>query len=98
MFLLYVNDIGDNVKHSTIRLFADVCLLYTTISNQDDADRLQDDLDKLQEWTDNWHLNLNAKKCYRLSMHSKRDPKINTCRLKGEDILNTSNNTSPSPG
>ena len=74
MFLHYINDIGDNLKHSPIRLFADDCLLYTTISNQDDADRLQDDLDKLQEWTDNWQMNLNAKKCYRLSMHLNMTP------------------------
>ena len=44
----YINDIGDNLNYSTIRLFADDCLLYKTISNQDDFDRLQDDLDKVQ--------------------------------------------------
>ena len=53
MFLIYINDIGDNLNHFTIRLFADDCLLYKTISYRDDADRLQDDLDKCQEWTDN---------------------------------------------
>ena len=40
MSLRYINDIGDNLNHSTIRLFADDCLLYKTISNQDDADRV----------------------------------------------------------
>ena len=33
------------LNNATIRLFADDCLLYKTISNQDHADRLQDDLD-----------------------------------------------------
>ena len=84
MFLLYINDIGDHLNHSTIRL-----LLYKTISNQDDADRLQDDrgLDKLQEWTDTWQINFNAKKCYLLSMHSNRDPTLNKYRLKGEEDI-----------
>ena len=82
MFLLYINDIGDNLNHSTIRLFADDCLLYKTVSNQDDADRLQDDLDKVQEWTDTWQMKFNAKKCYLLSMHSKRDPTLNKYKLK----------------
>ena len=77
MFLLYLNNIGDHLNHSTIRLFADDCLLYRTISNQDDADRLQDDLDTLQEWTDTWQMNFNAKKCYLLSIQSKRDPALN---------------------
>ena len=31
MFLLYINDIGDHLNHSTIRLFADDCLLYRTM-------------------------------------------------------------------
>ena len=93
MFLLYINDIGDHLNHSTIRLFADDCLLYKTISNQDDADRLQDDLDKVQEWTDTWQMKCNAKKCYLLSMHSKRDPTLNKYRLKGEQIVKTSHHS-----
>ncbi len=93
MFLLYINDIGDNLNHSTIRLFADDCLLYKTISNQDDADRLQDDLDKVQEWTDTWQMEFNAKKCYLLSMHSKRDPTLSKYRLKGEEIVKTSHHS-----
>ena len=93
MFLLYINDIGDHLNHSTIRLFADDCLLYRTISNQDDADRLQDDLDKLQEWTETWQMNFNAKKCYLLSTHSKRDPALNRYRLNGEEIAKTSHHS-----
>ena len=95
MFLLYINDIGDHLNHSTIRLFADDCLLYRTISNQDDADRLQDDLDKLQEWTETWQINFNAKKCYLLSIHSKRDPALNMTlyRLNGEEIAKTSHHS-----
>ena len=67
MFLFYINDIGDHLNHSTIRLFADDCLLPRTISNQDDAHRLQDDLHTLQEWTDTWQMKFNANKCYLLS-------------------------------
>ena len=35
---------------STAWLFADDCLLYRVISNQEDAASLQEDLDHLQEW------------------------------------------------
>ena len=38
MFLLYINNNGDKVNQYTIRLFADECLLYKTISNQDDGE------------------------------------------------------------
>ena len=58
---------------------------YKTISNQDDADLLQDNL---QEWIDNWQINFNANKCYHLSMHGKCDPTL--YRLKGEELVKTS--------
>lgn len=43
LFLLYVNDLPDNLK-SSLRLFADDALLYGVISNEEDGDQLQDDL------------------------------------------------------
>ena len=43
LFLLYVNDVPDNLKCS-LRLFADDALLYGVISNEQDGDQLQDDL------------------------------------------------------
>ena len=46
MFLIYINDIGVNIK-SHIRLFADDTLLYATVSSKDDANTLQRDLDSL---------------------------------------------------
>ena len=43
MFLIYINDIGLNIK-SRICLFADDTLLYATVSSKDDANTLQQDL------------------------------------------------------
>ena len=48
LFLIYINDLPSRVS-STARLFADDCLLYRVISNQEDAASLQEDLDHLQE-------------------------------------------------
>ena len=38
-------------------------------------------------------MNCNANKCYLLSMHSARGPALNTYRLNGEDIVNTSHHS-----
>ena len=46
MFILYINDIAENTT-STIMLFADDCLLYCSITDQQDAAVLQHDLDTL---------------------------------------------------
>ena len=43
MFLLYINDIGENIG-SSVRLFADDSLIYMAVSSRNDCQRLQDDL------------------------------------------------------
>ena len=47
LFLAYVNDICRNIE-STIRLFADDCVIYRKIINNEDKDKLQKDVDKLR--------------------------------------------------
>ncbi|XP_071132943.1 uncharacterized protein [Mytilus edulis] len=55
MFLLYINDIGDDIK-SKLRLFADDSLLYLAIDCKDDCNQLQIDLDKLVDWVSKWQM------------------------------------------
>ncbi len=73
MSLLYINDIGKNINHSHIRLFADDCLLYREISCDkeiqiQDEIKLQRDLTSLQDWSQTWQMQFNAQKCYTLSV------------------------------
>ena len=49
MLILYINDIGQHTS-STIRLFADDCLLYRVIHNACDALELQKDLEQMCSW------------------------------------------------
>jgi hypothetical protein len=49
LFLAYVNDIGRNLE-STVRLFANDCITYRKIMNDNDIETLQIDLDRLVEW------------------------------------------------
>jgi hypothetical protein len=48
LFLAYVNDIWRNIE-STIRLFADGCIIYRKIINNKDMENLQIDLNWLGE-------------------------------------------------
>ena len=50
MFLVYINDINENII-SSIRLFADDCVIYKTVTSIQEAEQLQDDLPKIYEWT-----------------------------------------------
>ena len=49
LFLAYVNDILRNMV-STIRLFANDCVIYRKITKNEDIEILQKDLDRLGEW------------------------------------------------
>jgi len=49
LFLAYVNDIWRNME-STIRLYADDCVIYRKIKNNSDMEKFRKDLDRLGEW------------------------------------------------
>ena len=71
LFLLYVNDIPTNIN-STIRLFADDCLVYRKTNNHSDQQVLQDDLNKLEQWQNKWQMNFNPSKCHILTISPKK--------------------------
>ena len=62
LFLIYINDIADSIS-SSIRLFADDCVLYRPIQSPEDHLELQRDLDRLVHWGDTWSMEFNIKKC-----------------------------------
>ena len=71
MFLLYINDITDDIKHSSVRLFADDCLLYRVVDTEEDERKLQRDLFELELWSNKWQLDFNIKKCHQLCVGKK---------------------------
>jgi len=62
MFLLYINDINLGIS-SHLRPFADDCILYRVINNEQDKLLLQHDLNLIVKWTESWQMNLNISKC-----------------------------------
>ena len=75
MFLLYINDISAGII-SSIRLFADDCVLYRVIKTTEDHDHLQQDLNILVEWTKQWQMILNPSKCVALNCTRSLSPSL----------------------
>ena len=73
MFLLYINDIGAHTG-SSIRLFADDCLLYRVIQDANDAQALQNDLAQMCSWATDWQMLFNADKCSVLTITHRQSP------------------------
>ena len=74
LFLVYINDLPDCISNSTVRLFADDCILYRQIDSTADCLKLQDDLNALQHWEDMWLMTFNAKKCNTMRVTSSPKP------------------------
>ena len=87
MFLLYINDIAENIHDGTrIRLFADDCLLYRVIKSPADADILQSDLNTLVEWSNMWQMSFNTKKCKTLRIATKQNQVITDYKMASDTL------------
>jgi hypothetical protein len=87
MFLLYINDIAKNLDSSTqIRLFADDCLLYRSITSEHDTDVLQKDLKSLFDWSSKWQMSFNTRKCKTMRVTTKKNPIIHTYSIGNENL------------
>ena len=73
LFLLFINDIHEDVA-STTRLFADDCLVYNTIESSGDEQQLQADLDKMVDWAQTWGMKFNPSKCKTMRITRRRKP------------------------
>ena len=63
LFLIFINDLPDNFR-SSVRLFADDCVLYRNIKSPIDCQILQDDLNSLSQWETDWQMKFNVAKCH----------------------------------
>ena len=87
LFLIYINDIADNVS-STCFLFADDSLLLDeVISPIDTANKLNNDLDSISMWADRWLVTMNANKTKNMIFSSKLNKPLHpTLTLANEPI------------
>ena len=73
LFLLYINDLPDNVQ-SSVRLFADDALLYGIVASDAVCDLLQSDLSRLESWQFHWQMEFNPSKCKIVTISHKNNP------------------------
>ncbi len=63
LFIIYINDMPNEISLSSIYVFADDTKLIKRQCTQDDLSILQSDLNNLLNWCNKWSLALNASKC-----------------------------------
>ena len=62
LFVVFINDLPNDMKYSICRMFADDCKLYGLVGNEN-LNKLQIDLCELERWSLKWQLPFNVKKC-----------------------------------
>ena len=75
LFSLYINGISADIE-SEIRLFADDCVCYREIKNEEDTLKLQRDIDRLGSWARKWGMRFQPVKCNMMQLTNKRSSKI----------------------
>ena len=85
LFLLYINDINENVQ-SSIRLFADDSIIYRKINSNIDHQIVQTDLTELEKWSDKWQIQFNLSKCVHLPITNKTKPSSHQYSLFGHPL------------
>ena len=88
LFSLYINDISSDIE-SEIRLFADDCVCYREIKDEEDTMKLQRDIDRLGSWARKWGMRFQPVKCNMMQLTRKRIKKIHASyTLEGTDLEN----------
>ena len=88
LFSLYINDITLDTE-SEIRLFADDCVCYHEIKDEEDKMKLQRDIDRLGSWARKWGVRFQPVKCNMMQLTRKRIKTIHASdTLEGTDLEN----------
>ena len=85
LFLLYINDINENVQ-SNIRLFAYDSIIYRKLNSNIDHQILQTELIQLEKWSDKWQMQFNILKCVHLPITNKTKPSSHQYSLFGHPL------------
>ena len=87
MFLLYINDIGELIDNSTsIKLFADDCLLFRPIQTEQDQVSYSLTLISWDPGQNHGRWNSTPTKCECLHITRSRTPKVFTYNIMGTDL------------
>ena len=93
LFLIFINDLAEKTT-STVRLFADDCVMYRPIRHANDCEALQEDFNKLHDWEERWQLRFNATKCNILrATHARKKIITKNYKLNGVSLAETSSTT-----
>ncbi|CAH2084880.1 unnamed protein product [Euphydryas editha] len=86
LFVVFVNDIVNSIKHCKCSLYADDLKIYRDIKTNSDVLLLQQDLDAIQNWCHDNLMILNTSKCYHMTFTRNRNILASKYSLNGVSL------------
>ena len=86
LFVMYINDLVKQIRHSRMSLYADDSKLFHTIKSKGSCRQLQCDLNNVVKWCNVWKLKLNLDKCLVISFTNKRSLTLHEYRIDNVGI------------
>ena len=76
LFLIYINDITDDLQSCPFLFADDTALLEVVDSPISSAELLNNDLNKISEWSDRWLVTMNPSKTKSMTFSNKKRKKV----------------------
>ena len=86
LFVMFVNDISDYIKHAKFLLYADDLKLYLTIKAIEDTHLLQSDLQGISNFCKDKDSTFNESKCKIVTYTRKKTPIMENCTINDIQI------------
>ena len=86
LFILYINNITEVLKHCTIKIFADDSKIIKAIETEEDRTKLLEDLNAVIKWADDNKMQLNESK-FMLIQHGKNEAIKQPYRISDQILL-----------
>lgn len=91
LFILFINDVVDVVRHSQVLLYADDIKVFRPIDTVDDCVKLQQDVDEIVKWATKSELQFNIMKCKAMSFSRKKDTIMFAYNIDGSALQRVDN-------
>lgn len=76
LFIMFINDVADIIGDTAVklRMYADDCVIYNTISNAHDQVELNNVFSLFCNWSETWQMSINFKKTVVMTFSNKKRP------------------------
>lgn len=92
LFIIYINDVAHVIRDTPVRLrlYADVCVLYTNVTNRRDQEGLNNVFSSFCGWSTAWQMSISYQKTVQMTFTNKKQPLVLSYSYNGHYLNSVS--------